>query len=84
VHVALLKALFCERDFLQSQNLRFLIVLEGITFGETGLLVLSWWCLRYCYKELITVGGVFFFVILLPFFLAMRIRIAPRAYRGWV
>jgi hypothetical protein len=42
-------------------------LLGGVIYGEAGLLVLSWWCL-YCYfKELITIAGLFFFIILLSF-----------------
>jgi hypothetical protein len=35
-------------------------LLGGIAFGEDGLLVLFWWCLVYCYKELIIVADLFF------------------------
>jgi hypothetical protein len=33
-------------------------LLEGVTIGEAGLLVLSWWCLYCCYKEQIIVVGI--------------------------
>jgi hypothetical protein len=53
-------------------------LLEGVAFGEAGLLVLSWWALCCCYNELITVPALLFFLILL--FLAVCIRIASNWY----
>jgi hypothetical protein len=58
----------------------------GVTIGEVGLIVLSFWCLFSCYKKYITVAGVFFYIILL-IFLAVCIRNATRALhccKGWV
>jgi hypothetical protein len=37
-------------------------LLGGVAFGEAGLLVLSWWCLDYCFKKLINVAGLFSFL----------------------
>jgi hypothetical protein len=34
------------------------------TFGVDEFLVLFWWCLVHCYKELVNVGGLLFYVIL--------------------
>jgi hypothetical protein len=34
-------------------------LLGGVAIGEAGLLVLSLWCLYWCYKEQITVAGPF-------------------------
>jgi hypothetical protein len=42
-----------------------LFLLGGITFGVDGFLVLSWWCLVRCYKELVTVAGLSFYLIII-------------------
>jgi hypothetical protein len=36
-------------------------LLRGVAIGEIRLVVLSWGCLYYCYKEQITVAGSFLF-----------------------
>jgi hypothetical protein len=62
------------------------IVLGCIAIGEARLLVLFWWRLYCCYKELITVAGLFFLLILLVF-LGVCISNVIRAlhcYIGWV
>jgi hypothetical protein len=34
-------------------------LLRDITFGDNGFLILSWCCLVRCYKEYVTVAGLF-------------------------
>jgi hypothetical protein len=66
--MALFNALFCEHGL--SPEYKTLIYDQdddGAALGEDGFLMLSWWCLVRCYKEQITVAGLFFFVILLYF-----------------
>jgi hypothetical protein len=48
-------------------------LLGGVAFGEDGLLVLSWWCLDSCFKELITVAKLFFLVFSLFFWLCASV-----------
>jgi hypothetical protein len=54
-------------------------LLGVVTFGEAGLLVLSWCCFDSYFKESITIAGLFFFVVLLSF-LVVCIRNAARQY----
>ena len=44
--------------------LEYCSLLEGVAFGEVGLLVLFWWGLVCCNKEWITVAGLFFVILL--------------------
>jgi hypothetical protein len=65
--MSLLQALF---SVLLDENLLYLIrvmtalvhcsLLGGIAFEEIGSLVLSWWCLVYCYRKLIIEAGLCF------------------------
>jgi hypothetical protein len=51
--------------------------LGGVAIGESGLLVISWWCLYCSYMELINVAGLFS----CHSFFYVCIRIASRALR---
>jgi hypothetical protein len=69
---------FVSVDLLWGENLWSLIrammvlvhysLFGGIAFGVDGFLVLLWWYLVRYYKELVTIAGLFFYVILLCFF----------------
>ena len=50
-------------------------LLGGIAFGVDVFLMLFWWCLVRCYKELVTVAVLLFYVIIFSFS-AVCIRIA--------
>jgi hypothetical protein len=71
--MTLFKVLFCESDFLRGENLWSVIMtmmalvhyslLGGIVFGVDGFLVLFWWCLVRCYKEMFRIFFMHFFFI---------------------